>query len=73
MEEKNNNKREFVEIGRLSSVGFALVAAVMIGYFIGAFIDKHVNSTPIFTIIFVIIGAGAGIANVFRTVGKNSD
>ncbi len=73
MEEKKNKKKEFVELAKVSSVGFGVVIAVFIGYLIGSFIDKHVHSTPIFTIVFIIIGAGAGITNVFRTVGKNSD
>jgi ATP synthase protein I len=73
MEEKKNKKKEFVELAKVSSVGFGVVIAVFIGYFIGSFIDKHVHSTPVFTIIFIIIGAGAGFTNVFRSVGKNSD
>ena len=73
MEEKKNKKREFVDIARLTSVGIGLIISAMIGYFIGAFIDKHAHTAPIFTLIFVVIGIAAGITNVFRTLGKNSN
>jgi F0F1-type ATP synthase assembly protein I len=44
---------------------------VAIGYFAGTAIDKHFHTAPIFTIIFIFFGIGAGILNVFRTLGKN--
>ncbi len=72
MEEKRNKKREFVEIARLTSVGFGLVISTMIGYFFGVFIDKHAHTAPIFTLIFLLLGIAAGIINVFRTLGKNN-
>ena len=73
MEEKKNKKREFVDAARLTSVGIGLIISTMIGYFIGDFIDKHAHTMPIFTLIFVLLGMAAGITNVFRTLGKNSD
>jgi predicted F0F1-ATPase subunit len=72
MEEKKNKKREYVDVVRLTSVGFGLVIATMIGYFFGVFIDKHTHTTPIFTLIFLLLGIAAGIINVFRTLGRNN-
>jgi ATP synthase protein I len=73
MEEKKNRKREFVEISRLTSVGIGLIISMMIGWFIGNIIDKHFHTAPIFMIVFLLLGISAGIINVFRTLGKNSD
>jgi F0F1-type ATP synthase assembly protein I len=71
MEEKKNKKRQFADISRLSSVGIGLIVSTMIGYYIGAFIDKHAHTAPVFTLVFVLLGMGAGIVNIFRTLGKN--
>jgi F0F1-type ATP synthase assembly protein I len=72
MEEKKNKKREFIEIARLTSVGFGLVISILIGWFIGSAIDKHFHTAPIFMLAFFILGMVAGMKNVFRTLGKNS-
>jgi len=71
MEEKKNKKREFVDISRLTSVGIGLIVSMMIGWFVGVQIDKHFHTSPIFMIIFLMLGIAAGIINVFRTLGKN--
>lgn len=73
MDKKKDPKREFVEIARLTSVGITLVLCTFIGYWIGNFIDQKFHLAPVFTVIFLIFGMGAGILNVFRTVSKNSD
>jgi ATP synthase protein I len=67
-----SKKREFVEIARLTSVGIGLIISIMIGYFIGYYIDIFFKTKPVFTIIFIFFGIGAGIINVFRTLGKNN-
>ena len=70
MEDKENKRREIADLARLTSVGFALVVSVAIGYFIGAAIDRHFHTAPAFTIIFIFLGIGAGFLNVFNTLRK---
>jgi ATP synthase protein I len=70
MEEKKNRNREFADLARLSSVGIGLVVSVGIGYFIGETIDKHFHTAPVFTMVFILFGIGAGMLNVFRTLRK---
>jgi ATP synthase protein I len=71
MENRNNKTREAADLARLTSVGIGLIITVMIGYFTGAAIDKHFHTAPIFTMVFILFGIGAGLLNVFRTLGKN--
>jgi|WetSurMetagenome_2_1015567.scaffolds.fasta_scaffold92328_3 F0F1-type ATP synthase assembly protein I len=73
MEGNKSKKREFMEIARLTSVGFGLVISALIGWYIGNLIDKHFHTTPVFMLVFLLLGISAGIINVFRTLGKNSD
>jgi ATP synthase protein I len=70
MDKKKDPKKEFVDIARLTSVGIALVLCTLIGYWIGNYIDHKFHAAPVFTIIFFLLGVGAGIINVFRTLSK---
>jgi ATP synthase protein I len=73
MEDKKNKIREYADVARLTSVGIGLIISVVIGYFIGAWIDKHAHTSPLFTLIFLLMGIGAGLLNVFRTLGKSGN
>ncbi|HXW72036.1 MAG TPA: AtpZ/AtpI family protein [Methylocella sp.] len=46
------------------------VAAVIVGALIGWGLDRLVGSTPIFLIIFLLLGAAAGFWNVYRVAMK---
>jgi|WetSurMetagenome_2_1015567.scaffolds.fasta_scaffold00055_32 ATP synthase protein I len=70
MEDGRNKKREAADLARLSSVGIGLVVSVAIGYFAGAAIDRYFHTAPAFTLVFIFLGIGAGLLNVFRTLGK---
>ena len=46
------------------------VAAVIVGAFIGWWIDRVAGTTPAFLIIFLLMGAAAGFWNVYRIAIK---
>ena len=62
-----------VQDTKVSSLGIAMkmgtefVAAVFVASFMGFYIDKWLETTPVFIIIFFIIGSVAGIFNVVRS------
>jgi ATP synthase protein I len=49
------------------------VAAVIIGAFIGWWIDRASGTTPAFLVVFLLMGAAAGIWNVYRIAIKPPD
>ncbi len=59
--------------GRQNAMGTAfrlstdLVAAVLVGGFIGWLIDKGLGTEPFGLLLFFFLGIAAGIVNVFRT------
>ena len=66
--EKNENDQKRVSpLGVAMKMGTEFVAAVFVASFIGIYIDKWLETTPIFIIIFFIIGSVAGIFNVVRS------
>jgi ATP synthase protein I len=46
------------------------VAAVIVGAFIGWWIDRLAGTTPAFLVVFLLIGAAAGFWNVYRIAMK---
>jgi ATP synthase protein I len=46
------------------------VAAVIVGAFIGWWIDRVAGTTPAFLVIFLLMGAAAGFWNVYRIAVK---
>ncbi len=52
------------------SAGFRVlgefVAAIVAGVLIGYFIDRFAGTSPVFLIIFLVLGAAAGFLNIVR-------
>jgi ATP synthase protein I len=64
MEEKD---RKLIRmLGVLSTVGITMVAATVIGLFIGLKLDKVFGTTPWLTALFLLIGLFAGFRNLFQ-------
>ncbi len=57
-------------LGALSAVGIAFVLAVVIGAAIGYWLDRLTGLSPLFFILFFLLGLAAGILNVVRTMAS---
>ena len=62
MEEKD--RKVWRLIGALSTVGITLVAALVIGFYIGLKLDEYFGTSPWLTVIFLILGIIAGFKNL---------
>ena len=62
MEEKD--RKVWRLIGALSTVGITLVAALIIGFYIGLKLDEYFGTSPWLTVIFLILGIIAGFKNL---------
>ncbi len=47
-------------------IGIELLVAVFVGGAIGLFLDRWLNTSPIFTLAFVALGFAAGVLDVLR-------
>ena len=68
---KKDNKQTFTSTDSLNiyyRVGTELLAGLLIGAGIGWTLDQWVNTTPLFLIIFFILGGVAGIYNLWRVL-----
>lgn len=48
-----------------SSLGIAMVASILIGLFIGYQLDKWLDTSPWFTLIWLVFGIISGFRNIF--------
>ena len=60
------DKRQlYKSLGFLSSVGISLVASILIGLAMGVYLDRWLDTRPLFTLIMLLIGVISGFRNVF--------
>jgi ATP synthase protein I len=47
-----------------------MVLATFIGLAIGIYLDRYLSTSPIFTIIFMVLGIVAGFRNIYLLVKR---
>ena len=57
-------------LGLAARIGVELVAALIVGVGIGWLLDNWLGTSPWLFILFFMLGAGAGVMNVWRTVER---
>jgi len=57
----------------LSTVGMVIVFATVLGVYIGFKLDKWLNTSPWFTILFFIFGVIAGFKNLFTYAKRSTE
>ncbi|RPI42724.1 MAG: AtpZ/AtpI family protein [Hyphomicrobiaceae bacterium] len=57
-------------LGQAMRLGIELVAGVAIGGFIGWALDRWLGTAPLLMVVFLGLGASAGIMNVVRTAKR---
>lgn len=54
----------------LFTVGFVLVACIVLGYFLGRYLDGKLGTEPWLSVAGVLLGTAAGFLELFRTVSR---
>ncbi|AIM16411.1 MULTISPECIES: AtpZ/AtpI family protein [Neobacillus] len=63
-----NDRNPLKAIALMSTILAQLAGSTLIGVFSGKWLDKHFDSEPIFLIIGLFIGLGAGIYSMLVSV-----
>ncbi len=73
-EKKNLKKNEKIkksnDLGLFLKAGVEVISPIIVGIVIGIFLDNYFNSKPLFLIVFLILGFGGGISNIYKTVKR---
>lgn len=67
---KKKNTGDLKAYSIVSSFGLQMIITIGIGMFAGYYLDKYLNTTPLFIIIFVFLGVGAGFRNLYVMMVK---
>lgn len=67
---KNNHKDTLQNLALISQIGFSVITPILLGVFIGRFLDEKLSTRGIFSIIFVIFGAITGFIYLLRLSTK---
>lgn len=60
-DEEKNSYRLFRRLVLLTTIPVVLLAGPVIGFYIGDYIDKKLNTAPWFMIIFLLLGFAASV------------
>jgi len=70
MKDSNHNKKILQSLSTYSQLGVSMVLCVVVGFLIGGFIDSKFSTSPVFLIIFTIMGVIASYRTLFRLSEK---
>ena len=62
------DKNFFNYLALITQLGLVIVTSILIGLFVGIFLDRKIGVSGIFTIIFVIFGAIGGFIAAYRLI-----
>lgn len=64
------NKDSLKALAMLTQVAITMIVPIGLGLFTGAFLDKKLETAPIFLILFILLGIGAGFRNIYHLTKK---
>jgi F0F1-type ATP synthase assembly protein I len=71
-DEKPDDKSFWLQIARYSQLAFIFPAATVVGWLIGAGLDRWLGTTWLY-LVGLILGIIAGFVELIRMVSKNSE
>lgn len=54
----------------ISEIGFTMVANIVLGLFVGNWLDQRLNTGPLFLFILITLGVLSGLKTVYTLIKK---
>ncbi|MGD9079163.1 MAG: AtpZ/AtpI family protein [Desulfobacterales bacterium] len=67
---KKETKRSLRELAYYSSLGLSVSLSIFIGLAVGIYLDRRFETSPWFTLIFLVIGIIAGFRNIAMVIRR---
>jgi F0F1-type ATP synthase assembly protein I len=68
---KKDNMKEFIYyFGLLGQIGFTIVFSILGGSLIGIFLDRVFDTSPVFVVMFILIGTAGGFYSVWKQINS---
>ena len=71
MNDRQDRKAFYRELGRYSALGFEMSLSVVIGLGIGYYLDKWLGTAPWLMILWLGFGFAAGVRSLFRAAKRS--
>lgn len=68
--QRHSQSTDWSAFGLIGMVGLSICVGALAGIGIGLFIDSKLHSSPIATLIGLLLGLAAGIYNVYRMISS---
>ncbi len=68
---KKDTKKLLRELWYYSSLSFSIALAIVIGLFIGLWLDARYDTSPVLTLVFLGLGVIAGFRNIYLAMKKS--
>ena len=73
MPAKQPSKTNYRKIAAISSLGLMLPSSIIVGLFLGYYLDKFFGTHPWLLLVFFILGAVSGFYSLIRGLSKFKD
>jgi len=70
---KKPSKTNYRKIAAISSLGLMLPSSIVVGLFLGYYLDKFFGTRPWLLLVFFILGAVSGFYSLIRGLSKFKD
>jgi ATP synthase protein I len=64
---RNSLRKAYQAFAMFGSFGFIMAASILVGYFLGSFLDKKLGTEPWLLIIFLFLGIAGAFIEFFKT------
>ncbi len=68
---KRETRRLLKDLGYFSTIGLSVALSIFIGLAIGVYLDRHWDTSPWLTLIFLVLGIAAGYKNIGLAIKKS--
>lgn len=70
---KKDYKDVLKNLSLISQIGISVITPILLGAYAGNFLDKKIGTNGVFSIILILLGAGAGFLNIFKLASIKKD
>ncbi|OPJ55267.1 AtpZ/AtpI family protein [Alkalithermobacter paradoxus] len=66
MDKKNKWLDALENLSLISQIGISMVSPIIVCVLIGNFLDKKMNTQPLFLFIFIVLGVASSFVNLYK-------
>ncbi len=52
----------------ITQVAFVMVIPIFLCFFVGIYLDEKLGTSPLFLVVFILLGVGASFRNLFKII-----